>query len=256
MASTTKKPLPTPKHASNPAFYDDISDMEDDVTEQPKSKPGPGAYRTKGKYTIHTKAAHRLFYGRKKAPGVEPIIGLVQFSSRVNAIWQASELDDPYADSKLLAIEEALDHAQKLVEASKETLEGLLGSDTNIEIFPAETIRPETVDVEFKTPYGFLALKLLSTFDGMVQNALAARHAAMIFNNDWQQLVTFPSRKIRHAFALSDFRFSGSCRNDFAANNQRARDAVEKYGQLDPDILQGKRRPRMAPEAKRMNKAT
>jgi hypothetical protein len=52
---------------------------------------------------------------------------------------------------------------------------------------------------------------------------------------------------MRHLFKLAQFRASGATRDDFAANNARARAALEKLGQLPADVLQGLRRPQLGP---------
>ena len=49
-------------------------------------------------------------------------------------------------------------------------------------------------------------------------------------------------------FSLAQqYRYSGTKRDDFAANNAAARAALEKYGELPQDVLEGERRSRFAP---------
>ena len=53
---------------------------------------------------------------------------------------------------------------------------------------------------------------------------------------------------LRSAFTLAQkYRYSGAQRDDFAANNAVARSALEKYGELPRDVLEGTRRSRFAP---------
>jgi hypothetical protein len=53
---------------------------------------------------------------------------------------------------------------------------------------------------------------------------------------------------LRSLFSLAQqYRFSGCIRDDFAANNAVARAAIEKFGELPQDVLEGTRRSRYAP---------
>ncbi len=244
--------LPETTAMDNDDFYD-LTGGEDELpSTQPKSvktQNGPGNVRTKGKFTVHTQIAHRLFFGRKRAKGIEPIIGLVQFSSKINLIYVAASNGDPYADYRLIQIEDALSNALEIVKKNDSDLSELLGNDINIEILPSESVEPESLEIEFKTPYGYLGVRLLSSFDQLVLKALAARHAALIFNDDWKQFVNLSARKIRHALSLADaYRFSGASRDDFAANNQRATEAIEKFGELPPEVIDGTKRAKSAPK--------
>lgn len=48
------------------------------------------------------------------------------------------------------------------------------------------------------------------------------------------------------AFA-QQYKYSGATRDDFAANNARAREALESFGELPQDVLEGSRRSEFAP---------
>ncbi|WP_231200342.1 AcaB family transcriptional regulator, partial [Escherichia coli] len=53
---------------------------------------------------------------------------------------------------------------------------------------------------------------------------------------------------LRSLFSLAQqYRYSGCRRGDFAAKNAAARAALEKYGDLPQDVLEGTRRSRFAP---------
>ena len=230
-------------------FKDDLQTTSPVQTEsQAKS---PGSVRTKGMITVHTKAAHRLVHGRRKTKEAEHIIGLLQFSSKVNIIYSAAEGDDPYADMRLNNIYEAIIETRKIIEENSRHLINLLGKDDNIEIFPSTSIEPMKVPLEFRTPFGYLGAQLISSFDSLLLKALAARHSALIFDDDWKTFVNYPARKIRHCFILADgFKLSGASRDDFAANNARATEALNKYGDLPEDVLKGTNRCPLAPKIK------
>jgi hypothetical protein len=53
---------------------------------------------------------------------------------------------------------------------------------------------------------------------------------------------------LRSLFGLAQqYRFSGATRDDFAAQNARAREALEKFCELPQDVLEGTRRSEFAP---------
>ena len=53
---------------------------------------------------------------------------------------------------------------------------------------------------------------------------------------------------LRSLFSLAQqYRYSGTTRDDFAAKNAAARAALEKFGELSQDVLEGTRRSRFAP---------
>ncbi|MCM3011726.1 AcaB family transcriptional regulator, partial [Bacillus subtilis] len=53
---------------------------------------------------------------------------------------------------------------------------------------------------------------------------------------------------LRSLFSLAQqYRYSGCTRDDFASKNAAARAALEKYGELPQDVLEGTRRSKFAP---------
>lgn len=210
----------------------------------------PGPMRTQGEIVLHTRAAHRLFYGRRRddKAKIQPIIGLVRFSTNMNGIFECAANDDPWADAVLLKIEDRFAAANNLVRENIDVLEQLLDGMEGLSICLNESVRPITLPVEFRTVYGFMGARLLGQYDKLVRLALVARHVGLVFADDWGKLVGAPGRKIREVFWLSStYRYTGVTRNDVAANNEVARRAAAKYGELPQDVLQGLRRAKHAP---------
>lgn len=215
---------------------------------QVSNKPGP--MRTQGEIVLHTRAAHRLFYGRRRdeKQGIKPIIGLVRFSTNVNAIVECAANNDPWADDVLLKIEDRFSAANAVVKENIEALGQLLDGMEGLSICCNESVKPVTLPVEFKTVYGFMGARLLGQYDKLVRLGLVARHVGLLFADDWGRLVGKPGSKIREVFWLSaTYRYTGVTRDDVAANNEVARRAADKYGELPQDVLEGTRRARHAP---------
>lgn len=238
------KPLP-PSHEDNA----DALVMPNLVS----NRPGP--LRTKGNITLHTRSAHRLFYGRQKneAEGLQPITGLVRFALNMKQLSQCAANNDPYADATLLTVEEKLSVTKKYVAMCIKELEQVLDDMEDIKINFHQSVKPVEVPLEFKTTYGFVAARLISQYDKLVRLALTARHVGLIFSDDWGRFNGRSARMIRDAFhASSAYRFTGVARDDIAANNRVAQAAVLKYGELPQYILDGSKRGIYAPDIKKL----
>lgn len=234
--SNNGKPAPTPK-----------------ITKRKRVNDRP-LVRTTGELLLHTQLAHQLFFGRKgsKAKGIWPMTGLTMFSGNMRMIWDAAAQDDPYADFRLIQIEEAVNVAQGIVQKNREALKELLSTlGDRIRLNDGKSDKPVIVPLNFSVPHGFIAARLLADYDELVISGLHCRHVGLIVDDDWRQLINKSAAKIRHLFSLSDdFKYSGATRDDFAANNPRARDAATKYGELPQDVLEGSRRAKVAPSIK------
>ena len=232
----------------------EIPDQADPIVPYSDVVNTPGHTVTEGEITLHTRMGHRLFYGRRREGSVQPIIGLVRFVSNTNGICEAARLDDPYADWRLLQIEESLVSAEAATREYLATVRELLddGDARRVRVKSLGSVKPATFRLSFQYAYGFRGADLLALFDQLAESALSAKHVGRLFSDDWNRTVNQSARMVRHLFALSaSFRYSGASRDDIAANNARGREAVAKYGELPADVLQGERRPLLAPSPDR-----
>lgn len=210
----------------------------------------PGPVRTQGQIVLHTRAAHRLFYGRRKDEkrDIKPVIGLVRFSTNVNNIFKLAEHNDPYADAVLMKIEDKMTAATTLIDDCIKSVDELLGSMGELTITSIDSVEPVVLPLEFKTAYGFMGARLLGQYDRLVRLCLSARHVGLLFADDWGRMVGNTGSKIREVFWLStSYRYTGVSRDDIAANNAAARRAIDKYGALPQSVLEGTHRARFAP---------
>lgn len=210
----------------------------------------PGMLRTRGEILIHTRSAHRLFYGRRKdeKKGIKPITGLVRFALNMNQLYDLAAKDDPYADAVLLKVEQRLAEVERLIKGHVAALEELLSDMEGISINFHESVEPVSIPLEFRTTYGFIAARLLGQYDKLVRLAQSAMHVGLFFQEDWARVVRKSGSVIRSVFWLSTgYRYTGVKRNDIAANNGVAREAIAKYGELPQAILEGSKRSKYAP---------
>lgn len=210
----------------------------------------PGPVIPKATIRLHTHIAHQLFFGRSQEvthPFREQCFA--SFAGNLNALWTCAQGDDPYADAKLIQIEEQINLLRTRVSDLIQSIDSLLGSleDSGIRVDAHQSIRPVDVPISFRTVHAAVAVQLLGNVDGAIRKALMARHFGLVTGQDWQRVLDQSAAPMRHLFKLAQFRASGATRDDFAANNARARAAEEKLGQLPADILNGTRRPLLGP---------
>jgi len=235
-----EKPVRSPTHEDN----------ADPIVPPRQVSVRPGPMRTQGEIVLHTRAAHRLFYGRRRddEKNIKPIIGLVRFSTNINGIFECAANNDPYADAVLLQIEDQFSAANTLVTENVLAVEQLLGSMEGLSISGNESVNPVTLPVEFKTPYGFMGARLLGQYDKLVRLGLVAKHVGMLYSDDWNNLIGKMGSKIREVFWLSTrYRYTGVTRDDVTANNEVARRAATKYGELPQNVMEGTHRAKHAP---------
>ncbi|MFT7532455.1 MAG: integrating conjugative element protein (TIGR03761 family) [Gammaproteobacteria bacterium] len=237
------------------------ADHADPIVDPSIVNKQPGRVTTTAQLTLHTKLSHRLFYGRKKSVITEdnngkiqsrkvlPIIGLVRFVSNINVIHDLASSNDPYADNVLLEIELSLKTVTEAIDSKVEELEQLIDAVPGISIQLSASIEPVKIPLEFRTPFGFVAARLLQKYDTLVLNALAARQIGLIFDSDWNRVVNKTGSSIRALFLMStQYRATGATRDDIVSNSPKARKAIELYGELPKEVLEGRKRSRWAPK--------
>lgn len=209
-----------------------------------------GALRSKIELTLHTYHATRTWWGRGVESGKPQIIGMRQFLALVGRIQQNAAKDDPYSDDWMLRIDAKLHDVKNILDPMYAKSEALLASVPE-ELSIAENIsqKPFRTGVYPGGQQGWQGIHQLIRYDRIVRNILLAQHIAMIVRSDAHEALRISANAIR-GLCSAPQRYpglSGATRDDFAAANARARDAVAKYGELAPDVLSGIRRSPYAP---------
>ena len=100
----------------------------------------------------------------------------------------------------------------------------------------------------FRSQLGFMAVYLLADYDDLARKLILAHHTALIDRSTLERWLNDGAHALRSLFSLAQqYRYSGTTRDDFASKNAAARAALEKFGELPPDVLEGTRRSRFAP---------
>lgn len=208
-----------------------------------------GALRSSMALTLHTHHASRIWHGRAASDGKPGIVGLNGFIAIANKIKRGSEQDDPYSDWWMLRIEEKLSQTKDTLQALREQVDQAL-ADVPAALSLGENlnVQPVKLPLFVNAQLGFLAVYLLADYDDLARKLILAHHTALIDRSTLERWLNEGAHALRSLFSLAQqYRFSGCTRDDFAAKNAAARAAIEKFGELPQDVLEGTRRSRYAP---------
>lgn len=208
-----------------------------------------GALRSTMKLTLHTHHAARIWHGRQASEGKNGIIGLSGFVGIMNKMKRGAEQDDPYSDWWMIRIEEKLAASKVSLGNIREQLDQLMADlPQALSIGDNLNIQPVTLPLFVNAQLGFMAVYLLTQYDDLARRLLLAHHTALIGRHDMERWLDEGAHVLRSLFGLAQqYKYSGATRDDFAASNARAREALQAFGELPQDILDGSKRSEFAP---------
>lgn len=208
-----------------------------------------GSLRSAMALTLHTHHASRIWHGRPPSEGRAGIIGLNGFISIMNKMKRGAEQDDPYSDWWMLRIEEKLADTKSRLQTLREQVDQVLADvPPALSLGDNLNVQPVKLPLFVNAQLGFMAVYLLADYDELARRLILAHHTALIDRGTLDRWLREGAHALRSLFSLAQqYRYSGTQRDDFAANNAAARLALEKYGALPQDVLEGTRRSRFAP---------
>lgn len=208
-----------------------------------------GSLRSAMSLTLHTHHASRIWHGRAKTNDKPGIIGLNGFVSIMNKMKRGSEQDDPYSDWWMLRIEEKLNETKARLQLLREQVDLALTSvPSALSMGENLNVQPVNLPLFINAQLGFMAVYLLTDYDILARRLILAHHMALIDRSTLERWLNEGAHALRSLFSLAQqYRYSGAQRDDFASKNAVARAALDKFGELPQDILEGSRRSRFAP---------
>jgi len=212
-----------------------------------------GSLRSAMALTLHTHHASRIWHGRAASDGKPGIIGLNGFLSIMNKLKRGAEQDDPYSDWWMLRIEDKIYDTRERLQGLREQVDQAL-ADVPAALSLGENlnVQPVKLPLFVNAQLGFMAVYLLADYDDLARRLILAHHTALIDRHTLERWLNDGGHALRSLFSLAQqYRYSGACRDDFAANNAAAWAAKEKFGDLPQDVLEGTRRSRFAPPINR-----
>lgn len=212
-----------------------------------------GALRSAMALTLHTHHASRIWHGRAASDDKPGIIGLNGFLSVMNKMKRGAEQDDPYSDWWMIRIEDKLADSKLRLQALREQVDQVLADvPSALSLGENLNVQPVKLPLFVNSQLGFMAIYLLADYDDVARRLILAHHTALIDRSTLERWLDEGARALRSLFTLSQqYRYSGARREDFITGNAVARAAVERFGALPQEVMDGTRRSRFAPPAVR-----
>ncbi|MDR2031605.1 MAG: TIGR03761 family integrating conjugative element protein [Azoarcus sp.] len=208
-----------------------------------------GSLRSAMSLTLHTHHASRIWHGRAPTEDRPGIVGLNGFVALMNKLKRGVEQDDPYSDWWMLRIEEKLEQTKVTLQTVREQVDEALASvPPALSLGENLNVQPVKLPLFINSPLGFKAVYLLADFDDLARRLILAHHTAMIDRNTLERWLDEGAHALRSLFSLAQhYRYSGATREDFRRMNAVARAAIEKFGELPQEVMDGTRRSPFAP---------
>lgn len=217
----------------------------------------PGALEGENYLTLQTRLAQRAVNGRPSSPDrkKEAITGLTRFANLIKQVYYCAKLDDPYADMMLIKVEELIETAESEMTEMEEKVMSLLKVRPNVSLSKSTSTKPVQVRIDFANPYAYRAAYLLAHFDDVGLAILTAHHVGVLPRMEKERLLNLAGRIVRRVFSsVDDFRHAGATKEDIKKRTAVGLKAIELYGELPEDVLNGERRAKFAPDKLERNR--
>lgn len=215
----------------------------------------PGSLRGDVQVELHTREVYRLLTGldpRTKERTKSARASLFSFEKSCQSIEFAVQNDDPYADYYFYQLHQRINETHAALKAEIEQFSKWLRGKIPASISYSESTsqNPTILQVRAKTKLFYLGLYLALDVDVYCRMIYLACHFALIRKSTQNQLIYDKLRAVRSITEEANkYRHTDATRDDFAANNARARAAIEKHGfTLGEEFLKGELRSTLAPD--------
>ena len=224
------------------------------IQKKPKRKiklrpriPRPGALRGDTTIDLHTVQGTYLYYGLNDGEN-RRIIGLRRFNEILTQIW-INASTDPWALWYLVLLEAAIHKSQIQVERMLKQYKSKL-DNWKIRYKKSSSKDPVKIPVSFVAPLGFRAASLVVTADEAIRLILQAHHVGVIEDDLARIELHTIGKSVRSAFeTASTYRNMKVSYKELKEGGPKALEAIKKMGEVPPEILSGKKRPRHVPKA-------
>lgn len=153
---------------------------------------------------LHTRESSRLFMGRVVEPGKQGYgqSGAKKVGAALRAIWYLSGNDNPYADFALIEassrITELAIELETAITEMESKLDQLKRRGLTYSVVRADP--PATVNLGFRSPYGYSVVRLVSTFDYFVRVVKTLVRKDLMSDRDGYSTIFERTRACRSVF--------------------------------------------------------
>lgn len=210
---------------------------------------------------LHTRESARLFMGRVVEPGRQGYgqSGAKKVGAALRAIWYLSANDNPYADFCLIEasgrVTQRVQELEQLIAEGEKRLSQLKRRGLNFSVLRADP--PVTVNLGFKSPYGYSVVNLVSTFDFYVRVVKTLVRKDLLSDKEGYAQIYTQTRACRSIFErviwfqryLMKEELRTIARADWLPNadenaRKRVQAAVALFGELPREVFNGSIVPR------------
>ena len=210
--------------------------------------------------SLHTRESSRLFMGRQVEPGKQGYgqSGGKKVGAALRAVWYLSGNDNPYADFALIeaTTRNSADSGTGPADAGDGGQAGpASASGLNFSVLKADP--PVTVELGFRSPYGYSVVNLISVFDYHVRVVKTMVRKDLMSDKDGYAALYTQTRRCRSIFErviwfqryLMREELRTMSRLDWLPTadeeaRKRVQAAVAIFGELPRDVFNGAATPR------------
>ncbi|ERK11920.1 hypothetical protein in PFGI-1-like cluster [Serratia fonticola AU-P3(3)] len=221
------------------------------MTDNAERKDGKkvGSLHSELRIDLHTFYAISTWEGRGKSERKGKIIGMPQFFRLVSNINRDSLADNPYADAVMYQLEKLIDDAHLNIQKF------LTEADCHMsQQFPGITLSntvsgtPLNIGVHSHTPLGYRCVYLLVGFDQLALKLFQAHHYGFISLQHRDYQLRQGGYQIRKIFsAAQHYKSFPVTRRDIAMKAEVIHLAQQYFGDVDREVLLGRKRSRFSP---------
>ncbi|MFC0227675.1 PFL_4669 family integrating conjugative element protein [Serratia aquatilis] len=221
------------------------------MTDNAEKKDGKkvGALHSELRIDLHTFYAISTWEGRERGTRKDTIIGMPRFFRLVSSINRDSLADNPYADAVMYQLEKLIDEAHKNVQRLLDEANDLIADlPSGISLSNVVSKSPLNIGVHSHTPLGYRCVYLLVGFDQLALKLFQAHHYGFISRQHRDDRLYQGGYQIRKIFsAAQHYRSFPITRRDIVLATETIPPAQQYFGEVDREVLLGRKRSRFSP---------
>ncbi|HEK0642313.1 TPA: TIGR03761 family integrating conjugative element protein [Proteus mirabilis] len=228
--------------------------------QEDESKLRVGPLKSQLTLSIHSHFAITLWRGRKKKKKEDSdrvsrwmIPSVPLFLSRVSGIHDDALKGLLFAEMWLYRLEQALEQGMKSVQEQLRSVESQLSVlPEQIVISDITSSAPVNLEVYSRTPMGYRCVWLLVGIDRLALRVQQGYHYGLLSRQKRDKYLDNAGYQIRRVLGMSiAYRQLPITRDNLDLNSETYQQASRYLGEIDPDIISGKKRASFLPVLKK-----
>lgn len=200
----------------------------------------PGGLISDATMELHTRNAYALVEGRQQSEGKHDITGLRQCGKALRMILAGCREDDPYADWFLLQIHRYFETQSAYLKTLNGAADRKLTDQHGITLTSSSSSTPTVITLNFSSPYGYRAAFLLRDLDDFIRKVRTLTHVGLLTRPETAKQIKQATTVVRSAFHKTlGYRFTGITAADYQQRTVKAKEAIERWGEIPADVLDG-----------------